>query len=286
MRRLSTRKREVISRLPGSSYPSTRASQPSNSAERLVKQTYSVHVSLPADRPRSIIRKWHLSKKLSITNISETWRFLAAYFSQRKLDALDTVDNIPGIGDVVVPDGWFRSARAGKTPRDNRKFTCDPQRSSEDVLYSPSNFERTHEISSSPHRHSRSSQIHTSVSSTPSDKSTSVSPSSSTSLGSRYPCGSQTLVPLQYLQSVSGVRRNPIDEQFLKMFSTQATSSSGSLRSPWWSESFEWGDCILQSESVQGRKAFTINTHDRKISFRKKMHWDPCQSGFSSTGAV
>lgn len=255
MRRLSTRKREVISRLPGSSYPSTRASQPSNSAERLVKQTYSVHVSLPADRPRSIIRKWHLSKKLSITNISETWRFLAAYFSQRKLDALDTVDNIPGIGDVVVPDGWFRSARAGKTPRDNRKFTCDPQRSSEDVLYSPSNFERTHEISSSPHRHSRSSQIHTSVSSTPSDKSTSVSPSSSTSLGSRYPCGSQTLVPLQYLQSVSGVRRNPIDEQFLKMFSTQATSSSGSLRSPWWSESFEWGDCILQSESVQGRKS-------------------------------
>lgn len=210
------RKREVISRLPGSSYPSTRASQPSNSAERLVKQTYSVHVSLPADRPRSIIRKWHLT----------------AYFSQRKLDALDTVDNIPGIGDVVVPDGWFRSARAGKTPRDNRKFTCDPQRSSEDVLYSPSNFERTHEISSSPHRHSRSSQIHTSVSSTPSDKSTSVSPSSSTSLGSRYPCGSQTLVPLQYLQSVSGVRRNPIDEQFLKMFSTQATSSSGSLRSP------------------------------------------------------
>ena len=31
-------------------------------AERLIKQTYSVHVSLPVDRPKAIVRKWHLSK--------------------------------------------------------------------------------------------------------------------------------------------------------------------------------------------------------------------------------
>jgi hypothetical protein len=68
MRRLSARKREVTSRLPGSTCPST--SQPSES-ERVVKQTYSVLVSLPADRPRSIIRKWHLSKKLFIVRIPE-----------------------------------------------------------------------------------------------------------------------------------------------------------------------------------------------------------------------
>ena len=30
--------------------------------ERLIKQTYSVHVSLPADRSRGILRKWHLSE--------------------------------------------------------------------------------------------------------------------------------------------------------------------------------------------------------------------------------
>ena len=30
--------------------------------ERLIKQTYSVHVSLPADRSRGIMRKWHLSE--------------------------------------------------------------------------------------------------------------------------------------------------------------------------------------------------------------------------------
>jgi hypothetical protein len=45
-------------------YPSS-SSRPAMEPERLIKQTYSVHVSLPADRPRRIIRKWHLSKRLS-----------------------------------------------------------------------------------------------------------------------------------------------------------------------------------------------------------------------------
>ncbi|KAI0777221.1 Gti1/Pac2 family-domain-containing protein [Trametes elegans] len=67
-------------------------------AERLIKQTYSVHVSLPADRPRGIVRKWHLT----------------AYFSQTTIDSLGTIDDIPGVGDVSVPDGWFKSARASK----------------------------------------------------------------------------------------------------------------------------------------------------------------------------
>lgn len=45
---------------------------------------------------------------------------IAAYFSQQKLDRLNTVDNIQGIGDVPVPDGWFRSARRdGKSRRDD-----------------------------------------------------------------------------------------------------------------------------------------------------------------------
>ncbi|KAF8180372.1 hypothetical protein BJ912DRAFT_981108 [Pholiota molesta] len=73
-------------------------------AERLIKQTYSVHVSLPADKPRGIIRKWHLT----------------AYFSPQKLDELDTIDNLRGVGDMVVPEGWFRSARIGRSRRDSR----------------------------------------------------------------------------------------------------------------------------------------------------------------------
>ncbi|KAG2039194.1 Gti1/Pac2 family-domain-containing protein, partial [Suillus americanus] len=77
-----------------SMYPSSRA-RATGDSERLIKQTYSVRVSLPDDRTRGITRKWHLT----------------AYFSQQKLDRLNTIDNIPGVGDVPVPDGWFRSAR-------------------------------------------------------------------------------------------------------------------------------------------------------------------------------
>ncbi|KAG9311686.1 Gti1/Pac2 family-domain-containing protein [Chiua virens] len=86
-----------------SMYPSPR-SRATSESERLIKQTYSVRVSLPDDRPRGIFRKWHLT----------------AYFSQQKLDRLNTIDNIQGIGDVPVPDGWFRSARRdGKSRRDD-----------------------------------------------------------------------------------------------------------------------------------------------------------------------
>ncbi|KDQ60177.1 hypothetical protein JAAARDRAFT_32550, partial [Jaapia argillacea MUCL 33604] len=69
--------------------------------ERLIKQTYSVHVSLPQDRDRGITRKWHLT----------------AYFSQETVDSLNAIASIQGLGDIGVPDGWFRSARAGKVRR-------------------------------------------------------------------------------------------------------------------------------------------------------------------------
>ncbi|KAF5336399.1 hypothetical protein D9611_006531 [Ephemerocybe angulata] len=58
-------------------------------SERLIKQTYSVLVSLPSDRPKGIIRKWHLT----------------AYFSQAKLDQLCTIENVRGVGDMPVPEG-------------------------------------------------------------------------------------------------------------------------------------------------------------------------------------
>lgn len=40
---------------------------------------------------------------------------IAAYFSQATLDGLNTIDAISGVGDVVVPQGWFRNARASKS---------------------------------------------------------------------------------------------------------------------------------------------------------------------------
>jgi Gti1/Pac2 family transcription factor len=42
-------------------YPSPRSRSMSDS-ERLIKQTYSVHVSLPEDRAQCITRKWHISE--------------------------------------------------------------------------------------------------------------------------------------------------------------------------------------------------------------------------------
>lgn len=44
---------------------------------------------------------------------------LAAYFSQTTLDSLGTIDSIPGVGDVPVPEGMFKSARAGKMNKRN-----------------------------------------------------------------------------------------------------------------------------------------------------------------------
>lgn len=45
----------------------------------------------------------------------------AAYWSQETVDSLLPISEIPGVGDVSVPTGWFKSARAAKT----RKL--DPQ---------------------------------------------------------------------------------------------------------------------------------------------------------------
>ncbi|EMD34778.1 hypothetical protein CERSUDRAFT_23715, partial [Gelatoporia subvermispora B] len=78
------------------------AAHPRAEPERLIKQTYSVHVTLPDDRPRGITRKWHLT----------------AYFSQTTVDALDTIDSIQEVGDIRVPEGLFRSARASKGRRE------------------------------------------------------------------------------------------------------------------------------------------------------------------------
>ncbi|KAL4073574.1 Gti1/Pac2 family-domain-containing protein [Scleroderma citrinum] len=158
-----------------SMYPSPR-SRAASESERLIKQTYSVRVSLPDDRPRGISRKWHLT----------------AYFSQLKLDRLNTVDNIQGVGDVPVPDGWFRSAR-----RDGNMAFGRPQHNESQP--SPSVYPPSPSSSSS------------SSPATPSPRMNSYNLS-------------EKLVPLEYLQSLPLPRRNPHDEQLLQRFSTGITS--------------------------------------------------------------
>ncbi|KAG5220674.1 hypothetical protein IMY05_C4540000900 [Salix suchowensis] len=48
-----------------------------------------------------------------------------------------TIDNIRGVGDVLVPDGWFRSARATKARRDNREISGGPSSPSSDAAVDP-----------------------------------------------------------------------------------------------------------------------------------------------------
>jgi len=69
----------------------------------LVKQTYSVWVETERGR-----RKWHLT----------------AYFTQATVDRLGTVDDIPGVRELIVPNGIFKSTRSSK----NRNKSDEPGR--------------------------------------------------------------------------------------------------------------------------------------------------------------
>ncbi|KAF9447146.1 hypothetical protein P691DRAFT_776338 [Macrolepiota fuliginosa MF-IS2] len=193
-------------RRPSAGRPSNRPyaldSRSTPESERLIKQTYSVHVSLPTDRTRGIVRKWHLN--------------LAAYFSQNRLDELRTVDRIHGVGDVTVPEGWFKSARVGKARRDSRAQSNNNTQPSENPSTPPF---YTYPLGSSPtsQHHHAPAQHPPASSPSPSGRSSSTS-SSSNHNSSGHPTGH--LVPLEYLQNVSAPRRDPADEQTLRRFSS------------------------------------------------------------------
>lgn len=178
--------------------------RPLPESERLIKQTYSVHVSLPADRPRGIIRKWHLT----------------AYFSQQRLEELNTIDNIRGVGDVVVPDGWFRSARAGKARRDSRAHANNPQPAESPTQPSSPTFDTIRSTpSNNQHKYSSGSHHKSTAPTSPSAYSSAASSSSAQNKSPQgHPRSPAQLVPLEYLQSISGPPRDPNDELLLRKF--------------------------------------------------------------------
>ncbi|CAA7268368.1 unnamed protein product [Cyclocybe aegerita] len=169
--------------------------RPVPESERLIKQTYSVHVSLPADRPKGIIRKWHLT----------------AYFSPHRLDELDTIDNLRGVGDIVVPEGWFRSARIGRNRRDSRTHALPS--TSEGPGHSPTSSGSNFYLPSGSHHQYPSPSQHSSPAS-PSGYSIPASPPRSVV----HP--QHQLVPLEVLVQTAGPRRDPADELLLRRFSS------------------------------------------------------------------
>jgi len=76
-----------------------------------VKQTYSVYLNESEGNKR----KWHLSAYLSSPFPHPCLIFLAAYFTQATVDSLGTVDDIPVLKDLAVPEGLFKSSRRTKT---------------------------------------------------------------------------------------------------------------------------------------------------------------------------
>jgi len=172
--------------------------RPLPETERLIKQTYSVHVSLPADRSRGILRKWHLT----------------AYFSPQKLDELHTIDGLRGVGDAIVPEGWFRSARIGRNRRDSRNQGSHTQMSEGSSPPSTSTVLSSHQSSSPHHRHPSSSY---STTETHSGGSGGLSLSTQNN-GDTSPRSMSQLVPLEVLVKTAGPRRDPTDEQLLRRF--------------------------------------------------------------------
>lgn len=143
---------------------------------------------------------------------------LAAYFSPQQLDELNTIDNIRGVGDVPVPEGWFRSARIGRNRRDSRTQGSNTPSSEAPSPTSTSPSLSFHPLPSSHLRHPSSS--HFSTSPTPSGY-LSPAPSSPPHIPhqtSHHSMGQ--LVPLEVLVRTSGPRRDPVDEQLLRRFSS------------------------------------------------------------------
>ncbi|GBE87405.1 hypothetical protein SCP_1100810 [Sparassis crispa] len=290
--------------------------------ERLIKQTYSVHVSLPDDRLRAITRKWHLT----------------AYFSQLTLENLGTIDTVKGVGDVRVPEGWFKSARASKAKRpeshssDELTPALEPWRLGRQPSTSRTQaasltdasslrhmsrpppdvypVHQTYHTSPSDHRlppdiptpirkpqtagdpstrprlptlydtglqsyrdPSPCTQSSSSSSSdivfSPRPYSTPVTPPSTSSLHLPPPqklmnsdLGPRELVPLNYLQGISGPVRDPLDEAFLRRF-----SSSNAMKPPPSTPHQSWSG--RQTPSVYAG----YDTEDRKPNLSLDTKW-------------
>ncbi|KAJ7237313.1 Gti1/Pac2 family-domain-containing protein [Mycena haematopus] len=193
--------RKRASRIPGSTY-SQSTSRKTAESQRLIKQTYSVLLTLPKDQPSGTVRKWHLT----------------AYFNQETLNELQTIDELRYL-DVPVPDGWFRSARATKARRENRTIAEHGQ-SSEGIISSPTSPNPDHSttfptpVAQTRYR-GQVSTLNTAFASTGPPS----SPRHPAFMAPLTPTG--RLVPLEYLQNTSQKnRRDPMDEQFLRRFAS------------------------------------------------------------------
>ncbi|KAF5380228.1 hypothetical protein D9757_008227 [Collybiopsis confluens] len=175
--------------------------------ENLIKQTYSVFVETPRGR-----RKWHL----------------IAYFTQESLEYLHNIDDIPGLANLQVPSGKYKSARSGKGPRPsfgydplpgNPYYTPYPPRHQPTTYFDLSAID--HNRRPSPRSSNATTRTLSSPGSLRLSPSLSPSPRSLQFLVPSRPSlknAAGALAPLAYLENIPPPRRHPLDEEALMSF--------------------------------------------------------------------
>ncbi|KAH8107772.1 hypothetical protein BXZ70DRAFT_912542 [Cristinia sonorae] len=167
-------------------------------SQQLIKQTYSVYVDYPKNT-----RKWHLN----------------AYYTQETVDRLQTVDDIPDLRSLVVPEGAYICARAGGQRRNARmqRRTLDESTESQLQPLHPYHFDPYEPSSPSPPPLSPSPQQWSPLA----NAQTVLHPNGR--VASPRVCRDSVdpqrqLAPLEYLQNITPSGRNPADDEMLKSF--------------------------------------------------------------------
>jgi len=152
--------------------------------------------------------------------------YLVAYFTEESLEHLQSVDDLPHLASLPVPEGRYKSARSAKGRAEHAFNTDDPQETRmEYISYTPKgtnsptpSLSPLKESHYSPQRHGREPPYPP----YPLAPTSLASPHTPTLICSperprRVRPGTENLAPLVYLQAVSPPRRYPEDEKTLKL---------------------------------------------------------------------
>jgi hypothetical protein len=175
-----------------------------------VKQTYSVYIH----QSNGHTKKWHISASLwQLDGFARLILLSAAYFSQLRVDELATVDHMPAVARLPVPEGRYTSARSSKhRSRDDtgRRFKSRGSEYPQQSPLSPTDTEST--MVYSPRLAPLNGYSHQQLSP--------VSHASEPRKPITNPASSTMLVPLAHLQNphnrLSPPRRYPEDEKLLR----------------------------------------------------------------------
>ncbi|KAF7427899.1 hypothetical protein PC9H_007116 [Pleurotus ostreatus] len=168
-------------------YGATPISQMRHEPSRgLIKQTYSVYVDTTSGR-----KKWHL----------------IAYFTEESLEYLRTVNDLPHLASLLVPQGRYKSARTAKGRiRDQVEDDYTPSSGSQlPPINSPISDTQEKIFTdarrpSLPHPRNEYPRVVSERQSPPT------------------PSTPKDLAPLAYLENIAPRPRHPVDEKLLMMF--------------------------------------------------------------------